>query len=34
VEDTQTGGRGIMTEIAVYTVREGKIAQEEFMYSI
>jgi len=32
VEDKNTGQRTIMDEIGVYTVEDGKIVQEEFMY--
>lgn len=32
VEDKSTGRRTIMEEIGVYTVKNGKIVQEEFMY--
>lgn len=32
VEDKNTGQRTIMDEIGVYTVKDGKIVQEEFMY--
>lgn len=32
VEEIATGQRIIMDEIGVYTVRNGKIVQEEFMY--
>lgn len=33
VEDTTTGDRMTMVEIGVYTVLNGKIVREEFMYS-
>ncbi|MBX3383288.1 MAG: nuclear transport factor 2 family protein [Phycisphaeraceae bacterium] len=33
VEDTATGKRETMTEIGVYTVENGKIVREEFMYA-
>jgi hypothetical protein len=33
VEDTTTGKREAMTEIGVYTVENGKIVREEFMYA-
>lgn len=32
VEEKATGRRTIMDEVGVYTVRDGKIVQEEFMY--
>ncbi len=32
VEDKSTGRRTIMEEVGVYTVRDGKIVREEFMY--
>lgn len=32
VETRSTGTREMMTEIGVYTVKNGKIVQEEFMY--
>jgi hypothetical protein len=32
VEDKSSGRRTIMEEVGVYTVRNGKIVQEEFMY--
>jgi hypothetical protein len=32
VEDKTTGRRTIMEEVGVYTVKNGKIVQEEFMY--
>lgn len=32
VEDTTTGDRAIMHEVGVYTVMDGKIVREEFMY--
>jgi hypothetical protein len=32
VEDKSSGRRTIMEEIGVYTVKNGKIVQEEFMY--
>lgn len=32
VETKSTGKRELMTEIGVYTVKNGKIVQEEFMY--
>ena len=34
VEDTATGKRENMEEIGVYTVQNGKIVREEFMYRI
>jgi SnoaL-like domain len=34
VEDTATGKREMMDEIGVYTVQNGKIVREEFMYLI
>jgi hypothetical protein len=32
VEDKSTGRRTIMEEVGVYTVKNGRIVQEEFMY--
>lgn len=32
VEEKATGKRTVMDEVGVYTVRNGKIVQEEFMY--
>lgn len=32
VEEIATGRRSIMDEVGVYTVKDGKIVQEEFMY--
>ncbi len=32
VEEVATGRRTIMDEVGVYTVKDGKIVQEEFMY--
>lgn len=32
VEDTTNGSRVTMDEVGVYTVKNGKIVQEEFMY--
>jgi hypothetical protein len=32
IEDTNAGKRELMEEVGVYTVRDGKIVQEEFMY--
>jgi len=32
VEDTSTGDRIVMDEVGVYTVKNGKIITEEFMY--
>jgi hypothetical protein len=32
VEDKSTGRRTIMEEVGVYTVQDGKIVREEFMY--
>lgn len=32
VEDTNTGDRVVMDEVGVYTVKNGKIITEEFMY--
>jgi hypothetical protein len=32
VEDTTTNDRSLMEEIGVYTVQNGKIVREEFMY--
>ncbi|MBL8763499.1 MAG: nuclear transport factor 2 family protein [Phycisphaerae bacterium] len=32
VEDTKTGQRTMMEEVGVYTVMNGKIVREEFMY--
>ncbi|MBS0190913.1 MAG: nuclear transport factor 2 family protein [Phycisphaerales bacterium] len=34
VETRSTGKRDTMTEIGVYTVKNGKIVQEEFMYRV
>lgn len=34
VEDTATGKRETMQEVGVYTVKGGKIIQEEFMYKV
>jgi len=34
VEDKSNGKRGTMTEVGVYTVKDGKIVREEFMYSV
>ncbi|MDX2132198.1 MAG: nuclear transport factor 2 family protein [Planctomycetota bacterium] len=34
VETISTGQRIVMDEIGVYTVRDGKIAREEFMYGV
>ncbi len=33
VEDTATGQRQMMDEVGVYSVRNGKIIREEFMYA-
>lgn len=33
VKDKSTGGDMNMTEVAVYSVKDGKITREEFMYS-
>jgi hypothetical protein len=33
VEDTTTGQRQMMDEVGVYTVQNGKIIREEFMYA-
>ncbi len=33
VEDKATGRRQVMEEVGVYTVRNGRIVREEFMYS-
>lgn len=32
VEDTASGSRTAMEEVGVYTIKNGKIVQEEFMY--
>ena len=32
LETKSTGKRETMTEVGVYTVKNGKIVQEEFMY--
>ncbi|MBI1190653.1 MAG: hypothetical protein GC200_08260 [Tepidisphaera sp.] len=34
VETVSTGKREMMEEIGVYTIRDGKICREEFMYAI
>jgi hypothetical protein len=34
VEDTDTGKRQVMREVGVYTVRDGRIVREEFMYGM
>ena len=34
VEDTNTGKRENMSEVGVYTIKGGKIVQEEFMYGM
>lgn len=34
VEDTTTGKREMMEEVGVYTVEDGKIVREEFMYRL
>lgn len=34
VETLSTGTREMMEEVGVYTVRDGKIAREEFMYGV
>lgn len=34
VEEKATGKRQTMTEVAVYTIKNGKIVTEEFMYSL
>jgi len=34
VEDKATGQRTVMDEVGVYTIKDGKIIQEEFMYGM